>query len=160
MVSTFAFHEGNGAAPGTFGSVANLNTGSSDSKELVTSTYPVIAGQNSYEKWFVGSWGGTFSKINNVQFWKSNGAYVTGEVVKWGSSTTYVRPTTTTSTVALGSVPIAAPGSQNVLMQGTLTGSIVTTGSSGLIVLQTQSTVSVTPGAANTKTYTIQWDEQ
>ena len=94
MVSTFTFHEGNGAG-GTLGSVGNLNLGTTDAKELVPATYPITAGNNSFEKWFVGSWGGTFTKISGVRFWKASGAYGTGEVIKWtGSATLYSTPTT------------------------------------------------------------------
>jgi len=163
MVAVFEFHEGNSAAPGTIGSVSNLNMGSDDSKEVVPATYPIIAGENSYELWFVGSWSGVFTQVNNAQFWMSGGSYGTGEVILWtGSETDYVAPTTTTSTVAVGSVPTADPGTANVSIGSTLaaSGSLEAEGRSDWVILQYQTEATTDPGPTNQKEFTYQWDEQ
>jgi hypothetical protein len=161
MASTFYFVEGNGAVPGVIGSVSNFNFGTTDGKELTPASYPIFAGSNSYEKYVAGSWSGVFTKINNVQFYMSAGSYGTGEVIKWtGSSTNYVQPTTVTSMIAVGSLPTSDPGTANVSLGSSLTGSLVTEGRSDWIVMQYQITGSAEPGPVNQKSHTIQWDEQ
>lgn len=161
MVSTFEFHEANGTAPGSLGSISNLNMGNADAKELTPADNPITAGNNSYEKWFVGSWSGTFTKIDNVQFWQSAGSFGTGESIDWsGSETLYVQPTTSESTIATTSVPTSDPGTANVSLGSSLSGSLETTGRSDYVVLQYQTTASASPGPTNQKTFTIQWDEQ
>ena len=161
MVATFEVHEGNGAIPGTIGSVGNLNMGNTDAKELVVMTYPVTVGNNAYEKWFVGSWSGTLTRVNNVQFWMSSGSFGVGEVLKWtGSETSYVAPLTSTSTVAIGSVSTSDPGTANVTIGSSLTGSLLAAGRSDWLVLQYQTETTANPGPTNQKEFTIQWDEQ
>ena len=161
MVATFEFHEGNSTAPGTIGSVSNLNMGATDVKEIVVASSPISAGTNSFEKWFAGSWSGVFTKINNVQFWMNTGSFGTGEVLLWtGSETAYVEPTATTSSFALGSIPSADPGTANISVGSSLSGSLVAEGRSDWVVLQYQTTASANPGPANQKTFTLQWDEQ
>jgi hypothetical protein len=160
MVSTFYYAEGNSTAPGTIGSVGNLNFGSTDAKALVPATYPITAGTNSFEKFVAGSWAGTFTKISNLKFYMSAGSYGTGEVIKWtGSATAYVQPSTTTSTLAVGSVPIVS--ANNVTIGSILAGSITSSpGRSDWIVMQYQTTASASPGPTNQKTFTLTWDEQ
>ena len=162
MTATFYFAENNGVFPGTLGSIANLNMGASDSKEVVVASSPILAGANSFEKWIVGSWSNSFTKINNVQFWMSAGSYGTGEVIKWtGSESTYVQPTASTSTKAVGSVPTSDPGTANVSINSSLAGSLITSpGRSDYIVLQYGTSASASPGPTNQKTFSIQWDEQ
>lgn len=161
MVATFEFHEANGAAPGTLGSVGNLNMGNIDSKELTPASNPITAGNNSYEKYVVGSWAGTFTQIDNVQFWMSAGSFGTGESIDWsGSVTAYADPVATTSTVATTAIPTSDPGTANVTIGSSLSGTLSAAGRSDYIVLQYQTTVSADPGPTNQKTFTIQWDEQ
>ena len=158
MVATVSWSEQNSS--GNTGSIANLNFGSTDAPNIVALDYPVNTGTNSYEKWITGSFGGTFTKINNVQFWKSAGAYVTGETIFWsGSVTTFVTPAATASTYAVGSVPAADPATANVSIHSSLTGSLLAVGSTDYIVLQQQITSAASPGATNQKTFTIQYDE-
>lgn len=163
MAATFSFGEAYGS-PGIVinGSITNVNMGSLGSPNLTAASYPITRGENSYEKYIFGSWGGTFTKIDNLQFYASAGSYGTGEVIKWqGSSvTTFTPPVTTTSVVATGSLPFADPGTANVSIANTLAGSIYASpGSSDYIVLQYQTTSSAAVGPTNTKTLTLQWDE-
>lgn len=161
MVSEFSFHENNGASPGTLGSIINLNMGSVDQKNLSPASNPVFAGGNSFEKWFAGSWAGTFTKIDNVKFWMSAGSYGTGESIVWnGSQTLYVTPTSDESTVAVSAVPSSEPVAANVSLGSSLSGELNVVGRSDWIVLQHQTTASANPGPTNIKQFTIQWDEQ
>ena len=108
---------------------------------------------------------GTFTRIENLQFWKSTGAYVTGETIKWtGEKTAYVAPTTTVSIYADTSVPTADPGTANVSIGGTLSGSLSSTtagnpGYSDYMVLQMSITTAASGGVVNQKTFTFQFDE-
>jgi len=160
MTADFEWQEEN--ADGITGSIANINFGSTDDEDLVALTYPITAGSHSFEKYISGSFGGTFTKILNVQFWKSAGDYVTGETVFWtGSAATFTAPVgnEVVSTVAVGSVPVADPGTANVSVGGALTGSLEAIGSTDFIVMQTQTTTSTPAGAVNQKTFTLQYDE-
>jgi hypothetical protein len=130
------------------------------SHDLVPLTYPIDAGSRSFEKYISGSFGGTFTKISNVQFWKSAGAYVTGETIFWtGSATTFNDPIDTASGSAVGSVPVADPGTANVSIGGALAGSLTAIGSTDFIVMQLETTSSTPAGAVNQKTFTLQYDE-
>lgn len=138
----------------------NLNFGSTLAANLAPSTYPITAGTYSYEKWVKANFSGTFTRIDNIQFWKSAGAYVTGETIAWtGQQESYVAPTTTVSSYASAAVPTADPGTANVSIGGSLSGSLSTAGSSDFMVLQTSVTTAASAGAVNTKTFTLQYDE-
>ena len=163
MAATMTFAERYSTSPGlSNGSIANINFGNLGSPEVVTLLYPITRGNNSYEKWVMGSFSGAFTQINNIKFWMGTGSYGTGEIIKYdGSQTTYVTATTTTSVIALGSMITSVPVNNNVSIKGLLTaaGSLTATGSTDLIVLQYQTTASASPGPTNQKTFTIQWDE-
>jgi hypothetical protein len=159
MVATFGWVEylANATATAT---PTNLNLGSTLAANLAPSTYPITAGTYSYEKWIKAAFSGSFTRIENIQFWKSAGAYVTGETIAWeGEQTTYAAPTNSGSTIATTAVPDADPGTANVSIGGSLSGSLTTAGSSDFIVLQASVTTSASAGAVNQKTFTLQYDE-
>lgn len=160
MVATFSFLEAYGTSILINGSITNANLGNLGSPNLVAATYPITRGNNSYEKFIAGSWGGTFTKISNLQFAMTSGSYGTGEVIKWtGSVQSWYSPVTTTSGSAVGSVPTSL--ANNVTIRGSLTGSLIASpGSSDYIILQYQTTSSAQTGPANQKTFTLQYDEQ
>lgn len=159
MVATYGWVEylttaGDTATP------TNLNFGSTLGANLAPSTYPITAGTYSYEKWIKANFSGSFTRIDNIQFWKSAGAYVTGETINWtGQQTTYDTPTTSASAYATAAVPTADPGTANVSIGGSLSGSLETAGSSDYIILQTSVTTAASAGAVNQKTFTLQYDE-
>ena len=159
MVATFGWVEylANDTATAT---PTNLNLGSTLAANLAPSTYPITAGTYSYEKWFVAHFSGSFTRIENLQFWKSAGAYVTGETVKWtGNYSTYTAPIATISTIATTVCPTADPATSNVGIGGSLTGSLEGTGDSDYILLQASVTTAASAGAVNQKTFTLQYDE-
>jgi len=138
----------------------NLNLGSTIEANLAPSTYPITAGTYSYEKWVRANFSDDFTRIENIQFWKSAGAYVTGETIKWtGKETAYVAPIVVVSTRATTAAPTADPTTANVTIGGSLTGSLTTTGNSDFIVLQASVTSGASAGAVNQKTFTLQYDE-
>ena len=103
---------------------------------------------------------GSFTRIENLQFWKSAGALVGGEVINWtGQKTAYAVPTETTSTFADTAIPTADPGTANVSITATLSGSLTAEGDSDFIILQASIASTASAGATNTKTMTAQYDE-
>ena len=161
MVATFAWSETYGTGSGTVGTPTNLNFGSTSAIDLTPSTYPITAGTNSYEKWVRGGFSGAFTRIDNIQFWKSAGAYVTAEAVKWlgAANTAYTASTTDTSSIATVAVPTADPATANVSIGGNLTGSLTATGFTDYVVMQAQIGATASAGAVNQKTFTLQFDE-
>lgn len=150
----------------------NLNLGSTNAPNLAPSTYPITAGTYSYSKWIKGLWSGTFTRIENLQFWMSStGPYVTGEVIRCSASTeggyagttTYVAPTTTLDAQVDNTVPVADPSAANIGFTGVLAASLTTStaGSnmSDFIVLQASITAAASAGATNQKEFRLQYDE-
>jgi len=161
MAADFAWSESNTAGE-TKTTPTNINFGSTDAKDLVALTYPITAGEHSYEKWIQAAFSGTFSVIDNIQFWKSAGDYVTGETIDWSGVTaaaSFATPVATESSVATTVLPTADPGTANVWIAGSLSGTLTSAGSSDYIVMQLHTTGSTPAGAVNTKTFTLQYDE-
>jgi hypothetical protein len=166
MAATVEIDEANGAGETLSHNVANWNFGANDEKEVVPATYPIVAGQNSYTKYWklhVTAMGGS-NKIDNLQVWKSAGAYVTGEGIQCSLRTSsYAAPTYATptqSTYTDQAMPTADPAAANYGIGGSLSGSLTGAGSSDYLKAQLQTTGSTPPGNVNQKTFTIQYDEQ
>ena len=167
MVATFSWVEYNATAADT--SVpTNLNLGSTNSADLAPSTYPITAGTYSYSKWIRAHWSGSFTRIENLQFWMSSsgGGYVSGETLKISGTTssyagtdTYVTPTTSADAQAVNVMPIADPAAANIGFAGSLTASITAEGDSDFIVIQASVTNAASAGATNTKEFRLQYDE-
>ena len=170
MAAVFGWVEYNATA-GDTSTPTNLNLGSTNSTDLVPSTYPITAGTRSYSKWVVGNWSGSFTRIENLQLWcsNSNGGYVTGETIwfsgttsSYGGTDTYVTPTTAEDAQADQALVFSDPGaaaSANIGIGGSLTGSLTATGNSDFIVIQASITDTAGPGATNQKEFTLSYDE-
>lgn len=159
MVASFAWVEYLSNATDT-ATPTNLNLGSTLAANLAPSTWPITAGTYSYEKWVRANFTGSFTRIENIQFWKSDGAYVTGEQINWtGQATQYNTPTESGSSFATVAVPESDPGTANVSIGGSLSGSLTSDGYSDYIVLQASVTTAASAGAVNQKTFTMQYDE-
>ncbi len=159
MVATFGWVEYLSNATDT-ATPTNLNLGSTLAANLAPSTYPITAGTYSYEKWVTASFSGSFTRIDNVQFWKSAGSYVSGEHINWtGQQTAYDTPTESASAYATVAVPESDPGSANVSIGGSLSGSLESDGETDFIILQASIESSAAAGAVNQKTFTLQYDE-
>jgi len=125
--------------------------------------HPITAGNNSYEVWLRGHWTGTFNKIDNLQFWMSTDfSPNTGLTVKWkgNGQTSYSTPTSNTSTIATDAVPTSDPGTANVSIGGSLSGSLTSAGYSDYIVLQLQTTAAAAAGDTSLCTFSLEYDEQ
>jgi len=167
MPATFNWSQTNGASPGTatdLGSSGNLFNFKNidDATPANYSTYPITAGNNSYEVWLRMHFTDTFNKIDNLQFWMSTDfSPNTGLSVKWKGNNVgaYQTPTASTSSVATGAIPTSDPGTANVSIGGSLAGSLASAGYSDYIVLQLQTTASAIAGDTSLAVFTGQYDE-
>lgn len=153
MTATFDFSETNGAGATVTDAISNVNFGNTDAPNIVPASNPITAGNNSFEKYIRGHFSGSYSSISNLLFWKSAGAYVTGEGIVAAVNASYTTPVATTSVVAT----VAIPTTSGTALVPTAPGA--SPDYSGYITLQLQTTVSTPPGNVNQKTFTLQYDE-
>lgn len=159
MSATFAWSESNGAGEVVTDSITNLNFGSNDSANLNTTTYPVVAGENSYEKYIRAKFGGTFTEISNILFWKSAGAYKTDEDIHAIANQAFATPLATTSAIAITTIPVTEGTALTIQSTEVDTSKFTSAGYSKYMVLQAQTSASTPSGSVNTKTFTMQYDE-
>lgn len=166
MVADFTWIEANATA-GDTSEPTNLNLGSTNATDLAPSTYPITAGTYSYSKWVRGNWSGTFTRVENLQFYASDtGPLVTGEIILVSASTgsyagtdVWVGATDAADPFAIHAIADADPAAANVGFAGVLSASLEAAGSSDFIVVQASITGAASPGAVNQKTFTLQYDE-
>jgi hypothetical protein len=145
---------------GVSGNLFNFKTYNDLSSPSDYTSYPITAGNNSYDVWLKGHFTGTFNKVQNGKFWKSSGALGTGEAIQFvGHITAYHQPTTGDSSYASADVPTSSPGSANVSFGGDLAGNITGAGYSDFVVLQLQTTTAAEAGDTETFTFTLTYDE-
>lgn len=167
MAATYNWAQTYGASPGTtvdLGSSGNLFNFKSidDATAANYSSNPVTAGLNSYEVWLRAHFTGTFNTIENLQFWMSTDfSPNTGLTLKYkaNNQTSYVTPTASTSSVATTAMPTSDPGTANVSIGGSLSGTLSAAGYSDYIVIQLQTTTSAAAGDTSLATFTLQYDE-
>ena len=167
LVATFSWVEFNLNA--TDSSVpTNANLGSTNSADLAPSTYPITAGTYSYSKWLAGRWTGSFTRIENLQFWMSSSGtgYVSGEEIRfsgtdgtYAGTDTYATPTTNLDAQVDNVIATADPATANIGIGGSLTGSLTGTGYSDYVVIQASITSGASAGATQQKQFRLQYDE-
>lgn len=160
MAATFTWSESNGAGEVVTDGISNINFGNTDAPNIVTATYPVLRGNNSYTKYIRAKFTGVFTLIENMKFWKSAGALVTGETIKAEANATYATPVTTDmggSAVPTSSgTALAIDSAEGADHIDTASG---VSGYTGYIKMQSLTTGSTPSGAVNQKTFTFQYDE-
>ena len=161
MSASFAWVESNGVGESETNPITNVNFGSVDAPNLVPATYTTVIGQNSFSKYIRVLFTGTWSVISNIKFWKSAGAYVTGESIKAAANATYATPSQTdTGDSAIPTTEGTALAINSAEGDATIVyGASGVTGYTGYIRLQAQTTVSTPSGVGNQKTFTMQYDE-
>lgn len=161
MAATIQINEYNGAGATKTENISNSNYGSTDAANLTTSSYPISAGNNSYEKWQkleVTNMGGSTS-IGVLKVWYtgtlsgSDALKTNARETSYGGAATYATPTASTSTVATQTFPASAPTGANLGIGGSLSGTLNAVGSSDYLVHQLQVSAGTTAGA----TLTINW---
>lgn len=161
MAATLAYVEYLNSAT-TTATPTKLDLGSTVSENLVPATYPVSVGNYSMTKIFKLSFSGSFNTISQIKAYKSDGEYVTGEVISLGTSSTYHTPTGSSyqDSEATNAIPTSLPSTANVTIGGDLGGTITPTEStSDYIFLQSSVTIQSSAQTANTKTLSFTWTE-
>ncbi len=165
MAATIEIDEANGAGQTLTHNITNSNMGNSDSTPVDAVASPIAPGANTYEKWqkvHVTAMGGS-SKIDNLKVWRTgslgaNATHLTNaRTASYGGAPTYATPTTSISSVATQAMPTSVPGTANLGIGGSLSGSLTATGSSDYLVHQIQTTISAVVGSTTTMNY--QYDE-
>lgn len=167
MAAEFKWAQTHGASPGTavdLGESGNLFNFKNvdDATPANYSTYPITAGNNSFEVWLRLHLTGTFTVVDNIQFWMSTDfSPNTGLSIKWkgNNAGSYQTPTASTSSVATSGIPTSDPGTANVSIGGSLSGQLVAAGYSDYIVMQLQTTASAPAGDTSLAVFTAQYDE-
>lgn len=161
MSATFQWSETNLVGAVVTDGITNLNFGSADNHDLNTSTYYVIRGVPSFEKYIRCKFSDSYTEISGMKFWKSLGTLLTGEVIKASANAVYATPTI----VSNGDSAVPTTEGTALSIQSAEGAATIIEGASGVsgytgyIRLQTTSTVSTPTGAANQKTFTFQYDE-
>jgi hypothetical protein len=167
MAATFNWSQSSGVLPGVrtdLGSSGNLV----DFKNIDTigtsdySTYPIAAGNNSYEVWLQGHFTGTFNTIYDVRFWMSTGfSPNTGLVVYCQSTgqTSFAQPVNSASVIATSVVGTSDPGHTNVSIGNSLTSSLTTSGYTDYVVLQLSTQSNAPAGDTSLATFSMSYIE-
>jgi hypothetical protein len=165
MAAGFEWTEKNGLGGvetqlGTSGNLSNFKNVDTAGIAGYTAN-PIQAGNNSYEKWLRAHFSGAFNRIDGVRFWMStNYSPSTGLHVFFnGQQATYLQPANGTSSIATSSIPTADPGSTNVSINGSLSGSLVASGYTDHLVLQLRSDANAPAGDTSLGTFTLTYNE-
>jgi hypothetical protein len=152
---------GKSISPALTHNIANSNMGSSDASNLNPMNFPIAPGKNSFEKWQLVHVTdmGTSSSISNIRVWRSgpmgeNAVHVTNaSVTSYRGEAKYQTPTDSPSNVAVLPMPIVIPGSANLGIKGSLSGSITKSGYSDFLVHQIQTTLAALSGSTTIMNY-------
>jgi len=165
MAASVQINESNGVGEDVTANITNSNMGSTDAVNLVAADYPIVPGENAYEKWqkiVVTAMGGS-SKINNLKIWRvtalgGSAVHVTNaRESSYGGAETYAQPIATDSSIATEAMPTSEPSGANLGIGGALAGELTGAGSSDYLVHQIQTDAGDVAGASTTMHY--QYDE-
>ena len=158
--ATITLSESNGtlAAIVVTEDISNVNFGNDDDPNLTPSASTIVAQADghSYEKWLrlhLTALGGGFQAGEGI----SSNLVVNGYIQ---SAYNTNGPVETDSEDAVVAISEAVPISANVGVGGVLNGQLTAIGYTDYIVLQLDVSESTPSGAVNTKTISLQWDEQ
>jgi len=155
-LATVELSESNGAGETVTDGISNANFGSNDSANLTAATYPITPGNSGYEKWLrlhVSAMNDT-TKVDNLRFYKSAGTLPGSTTLYYATVNvaSYSTPATT-NLVATTSAPTSLPGSANVNIAGSLSGSLTATGYSDYCVVQLRTDAGDTTSGSVTLTF-------
>lgn len=165
MAATVEIDEANTAGETLTHNITDTDMGSTDAANLDPVANPIVAGENSYEKWqkiHVTAMGGS-SAIDNLKVWRTGAlagstTHVTNaRTATYGGAETFATPVATASSVADQTMPSSEPGTANLGIGGSLSGQLTGVGSSDYLVHQLQTDSGDTAG--NTTTMNYQYDE-
>ena len=165
FAATVEIDESNTAGETVTNSITNTNMGSTDAVNLDPVAYPVVPGENTYEKYQkmdVTAMGGS-SKIDNLKIWRTgalggSAVHVTNaRETSYGGADIFATPVATDSSQATETMPTSEPSGANLGIGGSLTGELTAAGSSDYLVHQIQSDAGDVAGSTSTMNY--QYDE-
>lgn len=178
MAATYEYVQSNGAgntltALAASGNIMNFQTGDTavpaDYSTNVITASDAANGGNSRELWFRGHWTGTFNTITNLKLWTSprivdSAGSFAGLTVKYACTATYATPTVNDTSVTTGqtsttTIPTSVPGSSNIGIANSLSGTLSAAGYSDYIILQLHASTLCAPGDTALGTYILQYDE-
>ncbi len=156
---------GQSKSPALTHNISNTNMGSRDAANLDPVAYPIVPGGNSCEKWQLlhVTDMSTAARITNIQVWRTGSLgthaihLTNARTSNYAGVTPFTTPTIAISTVANQIMPSSAPGSANLGVGGSLTGSLVANGYSDFLVHQIQTATPALAGSTTTMNY--QYDE-
>lgn len=127
------------------------------------STYPINAGDRSYEVWLRAKFTGTFNSISNLQVWRSTDfSPNTGLSLKWAPNglSAYSTPVSGTAK-CVSAIPTSDPGTANLRIKtfSSLTASLTSSGYSSYLVTQLVTTSAAAAGDTSLCTLTLNYDE-
>ena len=167
MAATVEIDEANGAGQTVTHNITNSNMGSTDAVNLDPVAYPLTPGNRTYIKYqliHVTAMGGS-SKIDNLKVWRTGSLGVGGththitnaRTTTYAGALTYATPVAAAVTNVDQTMPSSVPGTANLGIGGSLTGSLTATGSSDYLGHQITTDSSATAGSTSTMNY--QYDE-
>jgi hypothetical protein len=167
MAATVVICEANTGSETAADNIANINFGSTDASALTPASYPITiinAGTAySYEKYIRLKCSGTYTKVDNLQYWVAT-TPSTGVTLKTSTTanTVFAAPIVTVSSKATTAVPTADPGTANIGIDGAFAGHFDTseTQYSNYVCAQLSIVDTASPGNMTQLTWTFQYDEQ
>lgn len=167
MAATVEIDEANGAGETLTHDITNSNMGSTDAAALDATANPIAPNTRTYIKYqkiHVTAMGGS-SKIDNLKVWRTGSLgtggththYTNARTSSYGGALSYATPVRTAVTGVDQAMPTSEPGSANLGIGGSLTGSLTATGSSDYLGHQISVDSSATAGSTSTMNY--QYDE-
>lgn len=175
QAATFEWDEANSAGETVTHGVANANWKNQDSSTNNYSSFPITAGNNSFEKWQYGHFSGTYNQILNGKFAHTAGALGTGLTLKGPPTMTadanrlaFATPSTTanasltndmTSVIAIGSGVAVWFGITGPATAGKAASTTSNPAYTNYLTTQLQTTTSAAAGDTASVTLTLQYDE-
>ena len=158
MPATFKWCESNGSGEIETQDISNLNFGNTDAPNIVPVSNPVTAGNASFEKYLRTLFGGTWTDITNIKFWKSSGDYVAGETLKAAANVVFATPSATPN--ADSNIPIIEGSALSIeSAEGANHIEYGVSTYSAYIRMQLRTSGSTPAGAVNEKEFIFQYDE-
>lgn len=165
MAATVEICESNGAGETITHGITDTDMGSTDAANMDPTANPITPGNRSfikYQRYHVTAMGGS-SKIDNLKVWRTgalggSATHVTNaRTSSYGGALAYATPTASAVTGVDQTMPTAAPGSANLGIAGSLSGSLTATGYSDYLGHQIVTNAGDTAGSTSTLNY--QYDE-
>jgi len=153
--------EANGVGEDITVGISNLNFGTTDAPNITPASYPVPRGDNSFSKYLLFRFTGTWTDITNMKFWKNSGVYVTDEEIVAAANQAYATPSQSDTgdsaipTSEGSALSIESAEGANHIEYG-VSG---VSGDTAYVRLQAQTSVSSPAGAVNQKVLRFQYDE-